>query len=155
MLRPQPSTQGTRSPSPLPRRPSPPHGPQIQGSQSHSLLLLVAFWTLMLKKKRPVRRLCGQKVNVLYRFFIILVICNIICNIIIYLNFLNILQLQSQGISIRVNLLQVMLVSSTSLCWMQTTRSKGWMREVPPHFLQNRFSLVLFFSLPYWVNLAR
>lgn len=54
-----------------------------------------------------------------------------------YLNFLNVLQLQSQGISIRVNLLQVMLVSSTSLCWMQTTRSKGWMREVPPHFLQN------------------
>uniref|UniRef100_A0A3Q2WE34 Uncharacterized protein n=1 Tax=Haplochromis burtoni TaxID=8153 RepID=A0A3Q2WE34_HAPBU len=38
MLRPQPSTQGTRSPSPLPRRPSPPHGPQIQGSPSHSLL---------------------------------------------------------------------------------------------------------------------
>lgn len=75
MLRPQPSTQGTRSPSPLPRRPSPPHGPQIQGSPSHSLLLLVAFWTLMLKKRHPVRRLCGQKVNVLYRFFIILVIC--------------------------------------------------------------------------------
>uniref|UniRef100_A0AAX7VC28 ubiquitinyl hydrolase 1 n=1 Tax=Astatotilapia calliptera TaxID=8154 RepID=A0AAX7VC28_ASTCA len=68
-------SRGTRSPSPLPRRPSPPHGPQIQGSPSHSLLLLVAFWTLMLKKRRPVRRLCGQKVNVLYRFFIILVIC--------------------------------------------------------------------------------
>ncbi len=62
MLRPQPSTLGIQSPSPPPRPHSPPRGLQIQDSLRQSPPLPAALWTLMLKKRHPVRRQYGQKV---------------------------------------------------------------------------------------------
>lgn len=64
-LRPRPSTPGSLIPSPPPR----PHRQQIQDFLNPFPPLPAALWTLMLKKRPPVRKQCGQRVKTLFFSF--------------------------------------------------------------------------------------
>lgn len=69
MLRPQLSSLGSQNPSPPPRPHSPLRGLRTPDSPSQTPPLPAALWIPMLKKRRPVRRQCGQKVIRMLQFF--------------------------------------------------------------------------------------